>query len=73
MFRETLNENDKYPVRDCENLSSSIQMQLSLNPKSFSGSFVPLLESTSNLKHFEKKVYRHNYFISEITDCQRLG
>ena len=55
MFRKTLTANDKYPVRDCENLSSPIQMNLSLNPKTFSNSFVHILESKSNFKHFEKK------------------
>ena len=73
MFRNTLTANDKYPVRDCENLSSPIQMKLSLNPKIFSDSFVPIPESISNFKHFEKKEYHHSYFISEIRECQRLG
>ena len=35
MFRNTLTANDKYPVRDCENLSSPIQMKFSSNPKPF--------------------------------------
>ena len=35
VFRNTLTANDKYPVRDCQNLSSPIQLQLSLNPKAF--------------------------------------
>ena len=73
MFRNTLTSNDKYPVRDCVNLLSPIQMQLSLKPTIFSHFFVPFLESTSNFKHFEKKDDRHSYFISEITDCERLG
>ena len=34
--RNTLTANDKDPFRDCENLSSPIQMQLSLYPKFFS-------------------------------------
>ena len=65
--------NNKYPVRDCENISSPIQMQLLLKPKTFSDSFLPFLEPTSNFKHFEKEDDRHRYFISEITNCQRLG
>ena len=73
MFRNTLTSNDKYPVRDFVNLLSPIQMQLSLKPTIFSNFFVPFLESTSNFKHFEKKDDRHSYFISEITDCERLG
>ena len=56
MFRNTLTENGTYPFRDCENLSSPIQMQFNLNPKTFSHSFAPFLESTSNFKHFEKKM-----------------
>ena len=63
MFRNTLTANDKYPVRDCENLSSPIQMQLSLKPKTFCNFFVPLLKSTSNFKHFENKDSCANYFI----------
>ena len=55
MFHNTLTANDKYLVQDCENLSSRIQTQLSLKPKTFIHSFVPFLESTSNMKHFEKK------------------
>ena len=51
----------------------SIQMQLSLKPTIFSDLFVPFLESTSNLKHFEKEDDGHSYFISEITDRQRPG
>ena len=73
MFRNTLTANDKYPVRDCVNLLSPIQMQLSLKPTIFSHFFVPFLESTSNFKHFEKKDDRHSYFISEITDYERVG
>ena len=73
MFRNTLSANDKYPVQDCENFSSGIQMLLSLKPKTSSRSFVPFFESTSNFKHFEKKDDRHSYFVSEIADCQRLG
>ena len=73
MFRNTLTANDNYPVQDCENLSSPIQMSLSLERNFFSDLFVPFLESTSNFKHFEKKDDRHSYFISEITDFERLG
>ena len=73
MFRNTLTANDNYPVQDCGNLSSSIQMRLSLKPKIFSDLFVPFLESTSNYKHFEKIDDRNTYFLSETTECERLG
>ena len=73
MFRKTLTANDEYPVWDCENLTSRSQMQISLKLKAFCRSFVPFLDSASNFEHFEKKDDRHSCFISEITDCQRLG
>ena len=73
VFGKTLTANDKHPVRDCENLSSLIQMESSLKPKTFADSFVPFLEFTSNFKRFEEKYDRHSYFVSEITDCQRLA
>ena len=72
MFRNTPTGNYKYPVRDCENLSSPFQMQLPLKAKTFSDSFLPFAESKSNFKYFEKKYDHLSYFISEIRDCQRL-
>ena len=55
------------------NLSSPIQMQLSLKLKIIADFLAPFLQSTSNFKLFEKKDDCHSYFISEITDCERLG
>ena len=68
MFRNTLTANDKYLVLDYVNLSSPIQMQLSLKPTIVSDFFVLFLESISNFKHFGKKDDRHTYFISEIKE-----
>ena len=65
--------NYKYGVRDCEYSSSLIQMQLSLKLKIFSVFFVPFVESASNFKYFEKENDGHSYFISEITDCEKVG
>ena len=48
-------------------MSSAIQIQLSLKPRTFTDSFVPYLESTSNFKRFEKEDDRDTYFISKIT------
>ena len=73
VFLNTLTANDKYLVLDCVNLSNPIQVQLSLQPTIFSDFFVSFLESISNFKHLNKKDDRHTYFISEITDCERLG
>ena len=73
MFRNTLTADEKYTVRDCVTLSSLIQVQLSLKRTIYSDFFVALLQSTSNFNHFDKKDDRHSYFISEITDCERVG
>ena len=69
VFLNTLTDDGMYPVQGCENLQLPIQMQLSGKQKYFSRFFVPFLESSSNFKHFEKKVDCHSYCISEITDC----
>ena len=73
VFVNTLTADGKYPVQECQNLQLPIEMQLSEKRKSFSKFFVPFLESTSNFNHFEKKDDRHSYFISEITESERLG
>ena len=73
MFRNTLTGIENYPVQDCGNLSSPIQMELSLKPKIFSHFVVPFLEPPSNFKRFEKIDDRHTYFVSEITECEKLG
>ena len=57
-----MTSNDKCPVPNCVNFTSPIQMQLSLKGKTFSGSFVPVLDSTLDFKDFEKKDDRHSYF-----------
>ena len=51
----TLISDRKHPVEGCENLQLAIQMQLSEKRSTLSEFFIPLLESTSNFKHFEKK------------------
>ena len=60
MFLNTLTDDGMYPVQGCENLQLPIQMQLSEKQKIFSKFFVPFLESSSNFKHFEKKVDCHS-------------
>ena len=73
MFRNTLTANDNYPVQDCGNLSSPIQMKLSVKPTIFSHFFVPFLKSISNFNYLEKEDDSHSYFILEITHCERVG
>ena len=52
----TLTSDGEYPAQGCENLQLSIQMQSSEKRKTFSEFFVIFLKSTSNFKHFEKKM-----------------
>ena len=61
------------PFGDSGYLPFPTQMQLSEKRKGFSDSFVPFMKSSSNFKHFRKKGDRDSSYISEITDCQRLG
>ena len=56
VFLDTLTADAKYRVEDCGILPLPIQMQLSEKRKIFFHFFFfPLLESTSNIKYFEKK------------------
>ena len=50
----------KYPVPDCENLPFPIHIQLSSKKKTFSGFFIPFMESPSNFEHFQKKEDRYS-------------
>ena len=60
VFVDTLAADDKYTVKYYENLRLPIQMQLSQKRKPFSPFFFRFLESTSIVKHFEKKVDDHS-------------
>ena len=55
VFVNTLTVDAKYPETDCGNLLFPIQMQLFEKGTTFSWFFVPFLESSWNLKHFQKK------------------
>ena len=60
VFVNTLTDDEKFRVQDWENFPLLIQMQLSEKQKTFSQFFVPFLESTSNVKHFDRKDDRHS-------------
>ena len=55
MFVYTLTASEKYLVGDCESLPLWIQMKWSGKRKISWRFLVPLLESTSNFEHFEKR------------------
>ena len=56
VLRHTMTTSNKYPVQDCDNILSLIQMQLLLKSKTFSPFFLPSQETKSNFKHFKKKM-----------------
>ena len=56
VFVNTLTADDKYPVRDCENLAFLIQTPLSEKEKTFSQFFVRFLEVSASFKDFEKNM-----------------
>ena len=60
VFVNTLTDDEKFRVQDWENFPLLIQMQLSEKQKTFSQFFVPFLESTSNVRHFDRKDDRHS-------------
>ena len=47
---------EKYPVLNRDNLTTSIQMQLSQNQKNFSDVLTTFLKSSLNFQHFETKM-----------------
>ena len=64
---------DKYSVRNIENLPQPIQMELSKKQNFFPQFVAALLKSPSNLKHFEKKDEPHRLCISRISYCKKDG
>ena len=60
VFVNTLTDDEKSRVQGWENFPLLIQMQLSEKQKTFSQFFVPFLQSTSNVKHFDRKDDRHS-------------
>ena len=68
VFLNTMTAEAKYPIEHSENLPLWIKMKLSEKRKTFSGFFVPFLESTSSVE--QKNDGSHSWCISEITDRQ---
>ena len=56
MLVNILAADEKYPVLNRDNLTTSIQMQLSQNQKNFSDVFTTFLKSSLNFQHFETKM-----------------
>ena len=56
VFVNTLTVVATFPLEDCENLQLPIKLILSKKQENFSGFSIPILESTSTFKHFEKRM-----------------
>ena len=63
---------EKYPVLNRDNLTISVQMQLSQKQKTFSEFLAAFLKSRLNFEYFEKKEDPHRICISEITDSENV-
>ena len=68
----TLAADDKYLVLNKDNLTISIQMQLSKKEEIFSEFFGAFLKSRLNLEHFEREDDPHRCCISEITASENV-
>ena len=62
---------DKYSLRNSENLREPIQMQLYKILKTFSQHFAQLVQSTSNFKHFERNILMLPYVFSKLPTVKR--
>ena len=72
LLANTLATDEKYPVLHRDNLTTTIQMQLSQKQKDFSQFSVSFLKSRLNFKHFETKDEPHRFCISEVTDSENI-
>ena len=68
----SLASDEMYPPLNRDNLTISIQMQLSQKKIFFSAFFAEVLKSKFNFEHFEKKDDPHSFCISEITDSENV-
>ena len=69
-FVNTITAVYNYIRQNLEKLRQQVQTQISLKPKTFSGFFIPLMNSTLNLEYFEKKDQSHSLSITEINNCK---
>ena len=73
LFVNTLTADDKYSLRNIENLWQPIQIQLSQRQKKFSQFFAAFLKLTSNFEQFEKEDDPHSLCMLETKNCKRRG
>ena len=68
----TLAADEMYPSLNRNNLTKSIQMQLSHKQKKISEFFTAFLKSGSNFEYFEQKVEPHSFSISAIKNSENV-
>ena len=66
----TFSADEKYPLRNRDNLTIPIQMQLSQKHKTFSEYFAAFLKFRLNFKYFKTKYDPHRFCICKITDSK---
>ena len=71
LFVNTLTADDKYSLRNRQNLRQPIQMQLSKKQNFFSQFSAAFLKLRPNFKHFLKNGDLDSLCISETTDWKR--
>ena len=69
-FVNTITAIYNYIRQNLESLRQRVQTPISLKPKTFSGFFIPLMNSTLNVEYFEKKDQSHSLSITEINNCK---
>ena len=73
LFPNTLNADGKYSLLNRDNLTQTIQMQVSRKQKTFPEFFSAFLKSTLTFELFQKKDDSHTWGIFEITDSEKHG
>ena len=71
LFVNTLTADDKYSLRNRDNLTLRIQILLSQKQKTFSLFLAAFLISTLNFAHFQKKDDPHRRCICQITVSEK--
>ena len=71
LFVNTLTADDKYSLRNRDNLTLRIQILLSQKQKTFSLFLAAFLISTLNFAHFQKKGDPHRRCICQITVSEK--
>ena len=69
----TLTADNKYSLRNMEDLPEPIQLQLFNKQNNFSQFFAAYLKSKSNFEHFEKQEFAQILCIFEMRYCERCG